>query len=165
MIKWCLPQVACKQITQRCCPTKKIKLPKLLFSLCLCLHASKCNDPAKQWGNVVFIFYASQYVLSLENRNFWTCLEIKVMFHKDDLLRFFILERAEVRFKQMERNWFQHELFLFEQWNKCDPVTFFKKQGLPSLLSLPEWLCGLNEGIRLWCIAANILVYILLFGN
>lgn len=39
MIKWCVPQVAFKLISQRWCFTKAI-LPQLLFTPCFCLRAS-----------------------------------------------------------------------------------------------------------------------------
>lgn len=67
------------------------------------------------------------------------------MFHKDPLLTFLLWEK--LRWRLNEGNRFQHELSLFEQWDKCDPVTFSVKQGRPFLLSPSEWLCGPNEAV------------------
>lgn len=149
MIKWCLPQVACKQITQRCCLSKEIILPKLLFSLCFCLHAPKCNDLAKQWGNVMFIL-TPHNVFCLGD--FVTNLEINVMFHKDDLLRFLLWKATRLTFNQMER------IVKCSRLNSETNVTLWPSLRSRDFLPFCLCLCGLNKDIRLWCIAANILV-------
>lgn len=156
MIKWCLPQVACKQITQRCCLTKEIILPKLLFSLCFCLHAPKCNDLAKQWGNVMFIL-TPHNVFCLGN--FLTNLEIKVTFRKDGLLRFLPWKAPRWHLNEWKATW--KFLCLSSETNVTPWPSLRSRDFLPFCLCL----CGLNKGLQLWCITANILVYIVLFGN
>lgn len=110
MITWCLPQVACELISQMWGLTKEIILPQPLFSLCFCLHASKCNDLTKRCGNVMFILTPHHLYCLGKMEMTLKSLKIKVMFYKADLKGFLLWKVVLGDIWTMERNRFQHEL-------------------------------------------------------
>lgn len=127
MIKLYLPQVAAK-LSGGALTKEIIYCPKLLFTLCFCLQTPMS----------CLVLHLTRF--SRQNGN-----DLHEIVNKS--YGFIKLTLKWLLWKKINFGAIFKYFSLFEQWNKCDPVTLFKKQVLPSLCP-SVWQCGPSRGSR-----------------